>query len=49
MDWELKMLSKISYNAPLRTNGCCHSLIVFKYPKECGEYMKIISTTNQMY
>ena len=31
------VIEDIIYNAPLRTNGCCHSLMVFKYPKECGE------------
>ncbi len=30
-------IEDIVYNAPLRTNGCCHSFLVFKVPEYYGK------------
>lgn len=30
-------IEDIIYNAPLRTNGCCHSFMIVKYPENYGE------------
>ena len=30
-------IEDIIYNAPLRTNGCCHSFLVFKVPESFGK------------
>lgn len=30
-------IEDIIYNAPLRSNGCCHSLMIVKYPENFGE------------
>ena len=31
-------IEDIIFNAPLRTNGCCHSFTILKYPKNYGKF-----------
>ena len=28
-------IEDIIYNAPLRTDGCCHSFVIIRYPEKC--------------
>ena len=44
-----EVIEDIIYNAPLRTNGCCHSFLVYNVPESFGEdYEQYVYTKYRM-